>query len=1216
MLLDTDSLELLNKSFKDAHGKLSRKEAKALHGDLPPGGVWRTVRGHHIYILNNKVIAGAFMGKTKARKATKKHLQVYQEHIDKEAGKGAGKSEKTSSKKSKSTKTASSKSKTATKGTKSSSSSKRISSTKSGSTKKSSTTKSGRKTASKKEVKEKETATKATKETKSSATKTVKETKGATEKTKITKKGAGESGKSKSADNKGAGKSVSKRTKKTASEGGTKSKTAKGKVKDIRTEAQKNRELAYDVGEKIGGARKDEYEASFKANPNLETLKKLENESPALAQKLVTKKQLLPDFDFVKEYENGVDLQTAIMKKLIFDRIAPKPESDTPEARRAYVHGINKLYRHLAGIKTWENMRNAIRELSDLARKGDSARIAQAQRALSGGGNYTYVNTEYYQKLLDEGLKAKAEMDFNALGDKLNNFFTDIKSRESTLKTVEKNMKEGWDKYLNPESKGKGKKELGSENKKWERKAEDEHLRIGGREAKVNKPEDLVKQFGVRGVEFGHWVNDSVGKYHLKRCAEAFTDLADVLGIDDKDVSLNGRLAIAFGARGKGSALAHYESDRKVINLTKYGGAGSLAHEWGHALDNILYQYSHGGKESLNMASDSLDTMGNHDPKLKVLYENVVNAMKYPAPGDKGAVKKVEVDSEKNLMAYYYPNMRQAIMNNPNEKGIQEAIRIGQDKIDTYDRTISEYTRLLKQNPDPFMKEVYEKRIKTSKREKAKLMKDLPHLIAQDMHRATGKPFKGTLEIPTGRSEYYQRMLDTDGDGKNYWSNEAEMFARVFESYIQHKLEQEGRYNNYLVHGTKESHVKALGAPFPIGKERQHMFKAMENLLKYVTKEKALKKALIMEILALGKGDMTEQLQKSQGNLHHLIHHLIYERMKEEAEKRKKKKKKKHTSEESDFEERTINHFNDNLNKAIKGKRSAYNVDFLNHPLGYKLEQELIYIPINRLKTLYQTEKATNWDKVNENVERMKRGEHLEPVVIGYDYDLHDGHHRLEASKIMGYTHVPCIVMKGTNDIERQRAIEAYKELWKSFDTAKHPRDERGRFTKVYHITKDPNFRHDPNHNNSGQEWGRGLYTAPADDVEYWHRALQDKVTGERHPYVVPMDISEAKLIHAHDIPGDAERAEALIEHFGSGEKAIEALEKEEKENVTGETYGLRPHEIAEHRLYAKIKGYDGIIGYDPKEGRQVILFDDSKVKYEPAMHVDEFFKKKRWGEL
>lgn len=53
-------------------------------------------------------------------------------------------------------------------------------------------------------------------------------------------------------------------------------------------------------------------------------------------------------------------------------------------------------------------------------------------------------------------------------------------------------------------------------------------------------------------------------------------------------MSLDGRMALAFGARGGGHALAHYEPDRLVISMTKINAAGSLAHEWGHALDHYF----------------------------------------------------------------------------------------------------------------------------------------------------------------------------------------------------------------------------------------------------------------------------------------------------------------------------------------------------------------------------------------------------------------------------------------------------------------------------------------------------------------------------------------------------------------------------------------------------------------------------------------------------
>ena len=64
-------------------------------------------------------------------------------------------------------------------------------------------------------------------------------------------------------------------------------------------------------------------------------------------------------------------------------------------------------------------------------------------------------------------------------------------------------------------------------------------------------------------------------------------DMATVLDISPKAISLNGTLGLAFGARGTRFA-AHYEPSKMVINISKLNGPGALAHEWGHALDHYL----------------------------------------------------------------------------------------------------------------------------------------------------------------------------------------------------------------------------------------------------------------------------------------------------------------------------------------------------------------------------------------------------------------------------------------------------------------------------------------------------------------------------------------------------------------------------------------------------------------------------------------------------
>lgn len=112
-------------------------------------------------------------------------------------------------------------------------------------------------------------------------------------------------------------------------------------------------------------------------------------------------------------------------------------------------------------------------------------------------------------------------------------------------------------------------------------------------------PEQFQETFGFRGGQFGNTIlkAQSEARQKLNETYDALLDMAGILDVTPKALSLNGDLAIAFGARGTGgthAAAAHYEpsdtvkADRVVINLTRKRGAGSLAHEWWHALDNYF----------------------------------------------------------------------------------------------------------------------------------------------------------------------------------------------------------------------------------------------------------------------------------------------------------------------------------------------------------------------------------------------------------------------------------------------------------------------------------------------------------------------------------------------------------------------------------------------------------------------------------------------------
>ncbi|GAB2531913.1 PLxRFG domain-containing protein [Simplicispira piscis] len=104
-------------------------------------------------------------------------------------------------------------------------------------------------------------------------------------------------------------------------------------------------------------------------------------------------------------------------------------------------------------------------------------------------------------------------------------------------------------------------------------------------------PEQFQEEFGFRGVQFGNYVEGGRRQQDLNQAYDALMDLAAVLNLPPRALSLGGRLGLAFGARGTGgtdAAAAHYESGNVVINLTKREGAGSLAHEWWHGLDNYF----------------------------------------------------------------------------------------------------------------------------------------------------------------------------------------------------------------------------------------------------------------------------------------------------------------------------------------------------------------------------------------------------------------------------------------------------------------------------------------------------------------------------------------------------------------------------------------------------------------------------------------------------
>lgn len=969
--------EVLNKA-------LTRADAKKVHKDLPEGGQWRTMNGHHIYVLNGKVLAGAVPAVKGAKKATKAQLAEHQANVDKEA-KAAKKKAPATKKTAKAAPKATDKKKKAE--------------AEAAKSRKAIDELAGQNAKANAKVKKKTVeearaeSKKATDEALKNPNKKPKQGKAATKKDldEVVKENAKRpKSTAKEATKADLDKLAAESKKKPAAKPvtkedldemfGTSEPKSKGKgkkVADVRTEKQTKNDVAYDVGNKIVGARKDT--ATKKAVDNLinrnsgQSLEELEAISPELAQKHCTKKNLLTPVDFKAEHDAGTEVNVAMAKQLIYDRIAPKPRGDTPKDRAEYLNAIKSIQRVLEPIKSWDEFKKAVYSLGDHM-KAETPRYLQDQKHYLDYAEKEYnrepnkqfdlrkynYKTSQYEDLTPEQWKADklkrvneikaaianhhelAKAPYSPLGEKLTNFFTSSESRNRTFDTIA-SKKLSWDKYFTAEKAASEapKEAKGEANKrKWEREMPAAIQRKGGRVSKVEKPEDMIKDFGFSGVQFGNWVDDTSGNFHMKKCAEAFKDLADIIGVKDKDVSFNGKLSMAFGARGKGGALAHYEPSGKVINITKEGGAGSLAHEWGHAMDNMMYQQSV-GRSSLNLAANGMGDEG--DPAVKAAYKDVMEAM---LTGN----GKETVENKSKTYYSYHPSFKKAV----EEVGVDEAIKKATELLNSKHKSSVDYYNTSVRSH--YGNDTADKYIAKEERKHKMALNDMVQEMAYHHEKITGEHLD---EIPmyTGKSQYYVDSSKLGGAGNKYWTSNEEMFARAFENYIEGKMKSGKVKNDYLVHGT----YAGFPAPFPRGEEREKIHKAFDKLMDAIRKSGAIQKALaIME------------LEKSLEN----------------------------------------------------HDRNAYNI---------MDTSEVFFIPVNRLRFPYQTDEALNFDKIKENVERMKNGENLEPVVIGYDYDVHDGHHRVEATKIMNYTHVPCIV-GGSNPIDVQRAKEAYSEVWKSLN--------------------------------------------------------------------------------------------------------------------------------------------------------------------------------------
>lgn len=313
-------------------------------------------------------------------------------------------------------------------------------------------------------------------------------------------------------------------------------------------------------------------------------------EKDGSAEKMVKRDTLLkmspPEFDMTEGSPSTIlALNTALKsfpKEPDYGRGRRFDESKE-KVRELYVEAYQKVKEYAEGLQNVDDPIDAIQQL----RAKVKPMIVEEGSRNAKNNSQAQMLVNYFNNTLATGYRAGARSVIGKMAE-----FAKVakdKSPEETVEAIRQMVYEN--KTVNAAfgNKKEGQRKLTAADM-YVRDAEREGPE--GLKSSEAQTKYLMEKAEMRGIQWGNSVTDEERKHHLEYVANSFKDLTDVLGLPEQMGSFNGRLGLAIGARGKGRAMAHYEPAKKVINLTRKNGVGSLAHEWGHFFDNILGEVS------------------------------------------------------------------------------------------------------------------------------------------------------------------------------------------------------------------------------------------------------------------------------------------------------------------------------------------------------------------------------------------------------------------------------------------------------------------------------------------------------------------------------------------------------------------------------------------------------------------------------------------------
>lgn len=600
-----------------------------------------------------------------------------------------------------------------------------------------------------------------------------------------------------------------------------------------------------DFGEKIGGARKDLWQGRGLYADDLSAMNSRE------ADKYVKKDNVWKKPDYQAMIDGGIPSDVVYYIKTVRDSLNTTPQyyrrDDTPEKRLArqkqYVDTIREVQGVMENVKT---KADAMRTYEDfLISNGYIERT-------DGISGYRYRATEKGQEnpvitnKLSQALHISSERDFEykitrkAVKDQFG--VSKDQKVPRGYEVLYNDGKNSWSKNNDwlPDTyyvaKGHSIIKVNLESReaaiKWAQEAAGGAQSNGGQKKRFVPPQlehiqrdgvdyrrgrdvggqDYLDTFSFKGGEFGNWMSQNDRQASLNMGFDALKDLADTLKISDKDISYQGSLSIAFGARGSGNAVAHYERLRQVINLTKMRGAGSLSHEWWHGLDDYMGQKL-GAKGFLS-----------ENPHKHPLFQKLIDTIKYKPETQEQAAKRNETqDTRTRRNAERW--LDSIVLSSLKRKG-------GDKDLAQYEKLKTAYLRGERGSVDllnDLKKSVSGHVIPKSERDKLLIFEG----IMRSMDERT-EPI-----ISKTNTEYYtnsQKMGEICEKDGGYWDSNTEMTARAFATYVMDKLPGRSDYLaghaecavNFTV--DEDGALQVLKA-YPEGEERKAINAVFDELV-------------------------------------------------------------------------------------------------------------------------------------------------------------------------------------------------------------------------------------------------------------------------------------------------------------------------------------------------------------------------------------------------